>query len=53
MESDQQLIKSVEKSKPDIRTERIKSFNIYKHLKEHNEIEKIEEVDKDEVIQQY
>ena len=53
MESDQQSIDSVEKSRSDIKTERIKSFNIYKHLKEHNEIEKIEKVDKDKVIQQH
>ena len=50
MKPDQQSIDSVEKSKSDIKTERIKSSDIYKHLKKHNEIEKIEEVDKNEVI---
>ena len=50
MKPDQQLIDSVEKSRPDIRTKKIKSFDIYKHLKKYNEIEKIEEVNKDEII---
>ena len=53
MKPDQQSINNVEKNRPDIKTEKIKSFNIYKHLKKHNEIKKIKEVDKNEIIQQY
>ena len=53
MKPGQQSIDSVKKSRPDIKTERIKNSDIYKHLKKHNKIEKIEEVDKNEVIQQY
>ena len=53
MKSDQQSIDNIEKSRPDIKTEKIKNSDIYKHLKKHNEIGKIEEVDKNEIIQQH